>query len=102
MRTVKFHLLSDPSHPVATVKRQLGRINVGLYCNGCAEFFSIALLPASIAEALARTIEYVSKGPVYCRCPLCGRDQDRQVSEITTVVLGADNQRLTAPAALRW
>jgi hypothetical protein len=84
---------------VATVRRQFGRINIGLYCQDCFEFFSIVVLPVSATEAMGRThtAVRVSDGPLCCRCPLCGYDQEREVAEITSLRLSDENHRLRAP-----
>lgn len=83
MPKVRVHISAEGEQPAATVKRQLGRQNYGLYCNGCDEFFALA-----VSDPLKATdLEIVSDGEPMFECPFCHLRERRQPSEIAQVML---------------
>lgn len=83
-------MLSKKDTPHETVKRKLGALNVGLYCEHCGEFFALAVLHP---QQESQDIGYGSDGPVLFRCPMCEQNQFREASQIQTVRLSESNKR---------
>ena len=62
-----------------TVKREIGKFNIGLYCTSCSEFFALAVVDDARKGEL---IPIKSVGTPLFECPFCHHQQRRQVSEI--------------------
>lgn len=86
----RINLAANPDHPYATVKRQLGKLNSGLYCENCAQFFALAVVPARPGMP---NVEYVADGPLLFECPFCDHRQMRTASEIANIILTEGNRR---------
>jgi hypothetical protein len=85
----KLHMGST-NKPYPSVKRRLGIMNAGLYCNKCGEFIAIAIFPP---ENPKLEIEFISDGPLLFDCPFCHQPQSRQASEIVQLLLKESNRR---------
>jgi hypothetical protein len=85
----KLHMASTDK-PYPTVKRRLGIMNAGLYCDKCEEFFAIAIFPP---EHPKQEIEFISDGPLLFDCPFCHQQESRQASEIVQFSLKESNRR---------
>lgn len=89
----------DHSHAIQ--KRQLGRINVGFYCEGCGEFIAFSVVPPHREDKVAH-VQYACDGPISFACPFCILAQDRLVSQLETVRLTEGNKRRPpSPGAVR-
>jgi hypothetical protein len=80
--------------PNALVKRQLGKTNIGLYCNSCAEFFAAIVLEDGQDP---NQLEFKSDGPIAFQCPFCQTLQKRDVSEMGAVRITEGNKRRPLP-----
>jgi hypothetical protein len=91
MSVRRIHLASNPDQPYGTVKRQWGKLNAGLYCSHCSEFFALAVVDPR--QRPIPEVEYVAEGPLLFECPLCHQQQTREASEIAQLQLTAGNRR---------
>lgn len=82
--------------PYATVKRRLGRINAGLYCTKCTEFFALFVVPDG-QEGMKDWVSFQSDGLPLFECPLCGHKQRRAPTEIGYIQLTEKTKRRPAP-----
>lgn len=89
----RIHIAAADETPNPSVKRQLGKINYGLYCKHCDEFFALAVLEQPLPEP----VEFISDGEPLFECPMCRQQQRRQVSEIATIVLTEEMIRRPSP-----
>ena len=71
-----------------TVKREIGKFNIGLYCTSCSEFFALAVVDDARKGEL---IPIKSVGTPLFECPFCHHQQRRQVSEIARLHLTQGN-----------
>ena len=76
------------ARPMPTVPRQVGDINVGLYCR-CGEFVAFAI---NKCEPVIE-YEFIADEPVPVLCPFCGNMDHRRAEEITQLVLTEANIR---------
>ena len=90
------HLSSEGDSPHASVKRQIGKLNAGLYCTNCSEFFAVAVIGLEDKKKI-ENIEFKANGPVLFGCPFCHQGQRREVSEIGLVILTEGNKRKPPP-----
>ena len=74
--------------PMPEVRRQLGAINVGIYCH-CGEFVALAV----IRDQREIEFEFVSDRPVPIHCSFCGNVEHRRADEIVQLVLTDTNLR---------
>jgi hypothetical protein len=77
-------------------KRKLGRLNLGLYCTHCTEFFAVFVAPQG-AEAEAASVVIDLEPGVRFVCPMCQTEQERQSSEVAYLLLTPDNKRRPPP-----
>jgi hypothetical protein len=96
MSKIYIELQGDNKKPHATVKRQIGRFNFGLYCTKCAEFFAVAVVTPK-DEAKMQNIEFKSAGAPLFQCPFCHHQQRRAVSEIALLRLHERNKKRPPP-----
>lgn len=87
----KIHL-SGPG-PQATVKRRLGKTNIGLYCDSCGEFFALAVSETGADPSVELTADELLE----FECPLCHHQQHRQVTEIGQIHLTEATKRKPPP-----
>ena len=90
------HLSSEGDSPHASVKRQIGKLNAGLYCTNCSEFFAVVVVGLEDKKKI-ENIEFRANGPVLFGCPFCHHGQRREVSEIGLVILTEGNKRKPPP-----
>lgn len=91
MAVQRIRLMTAPESPLPTLNRKLGVLNVGMYCNPCAEFFAFGIEVPEISE-----FEFVADGPLLVRCPFCKAEEDRLVVDIERVMLTEGRKRRTA------
>jgi hypothetical protein len=75
--------------PVASVRRQQGAVNVGIYCR-CGEF--VAFSTAKPGQA-AVDVEFTAAQPILIVCPYCRAIEHRHVEEIHQLLLTKRNKR---------
>jgi hypothetical protein len=85
----RLHITSTDK-PYPTVKRRLGIMNAGLYCDKCPEFFAIAIFPPEHSKP---DLEFISDGPLLFVCPFCQQTQSRQASDIVQLTLRESTRR---------
>jgi hypothetical protein len=76
--------------PHATVKRQIGKLNIGFYCEKCSEFFALMVVERRHEHV---PVEFVADAPQPFECPFCHHHQMREVSEFLRVHLTEGNKR---------
>jgi hypothetical protein len=81
--------ITEFEKPMPEVRRQVGRMNVGIYCHHCGEFIALAVL----SEAQEIEYEFAAERPVPIHCPSCGHVEHRRADEITQLVLTETNLR---------
>ena len=86
----RIHLATNPGEPYRAVKRKMGKLNAGLYCEQCPEFFALAVVPKAAEHV---PVEIVADGLILFECPFCKARQARDVSEIVQIRLTALNKR---------
>jgi hypothetical protein len=74
------------------VKRRLGWINAGFYCDNCGEFVAMTVT-APKNEHKVRDVQFACDGPIQFSCPFCQHSQKRIVSEIHHMMLTEGNKR---------
>ena len=80
---MRIHIASNAGvYP--TVPRRLGKVNLGLWCDICHEFFAVAVVENPAATG---PIEITSDGPVRFQCPFCAAPQSREPSEMIELKL---------------
>lgn len=81
-----------------TVDRKPGKLNLGLYCRECAEFFALATFEPRDAWKL-ETLVHPAGAEETFECPRCHHTQQRPSSDLITLLLGDHNARKpgTAP-----
>jgi hypothetical protein len=87
MAIPNIHIDASSDKPYASVPRQIGKHNAGVYCNQCREFFALAVVDRPLP------VKFVSNGKPVLQCTECGDQQRRDPSEIVWVVLSPANQR---------
>jgi hypothetical protein len=90
------NISAEGTTPYQTVKRQLGRLNQGLYCTNCNEFFAFAVIAES-KEKIVDYLELKSDGKPLFECPFCHHQERREVSEIGYVQLSEGNKQKPPP-----
>jgi hypothetical protein len=80
--------ITDFDRPMPTLRRQVGAMNVGLYCR-CGEFIAFAITRGEPAVEY----EFVADQPMPVACPFCGSKDHRRAEEITQLVLTEENLR---------
>ena len=75
--------------PVASVRRQQGAMNVGIYCR-CGEFISFSAAAPGQAPV---EVEFIAAQPVLVFCPYCRSEEHRHVEEIHQLLLTKKNKR---------
>jgi Zn ribbon nucleic-acid-binding protein len=78
--TINLDATSDKPH--ASMPREIGKYNAGLYCNKCREFFALA-----IVKDPPKAVKFASDGKPMFECSECGHRQRRRPSEIHWVLL---------------
>jgi hypothetical protein len=96
MKKVTLNISAEGNTPYQTVKRQLGSLNQGLYCNDCSEFFALSIIEKG-KEQIADLVEIKSDGKPLFECPFCHARQRREVSEIGYVQLTERNKQRPTP-----
>ncbi len=86
------NISSEGTKPYQNQKRQLGKINFGLYCINCNEFFAQMVVEPKDEEK-AILLEFKSDGEPLFECPFCHTQQRRQVSEIAQIRLTERSKR---------
>jgi hypothetical protein len=97
MEKVRLHISAEGNKPNATVKRQLGKLNIGLYCTKCGEFFALAVSEPKDDPKMEQ-VEIISDGQPLYECPFCHHQQRRQVSEIAKLRLTENNKQKPPPS----
>ena len=92
MPKARLHIATAGDKPNEGVKRQIGKLNFGLYCVKCSEFFAL-LVVVPKDESKMEHIEIISDGDPLFECPFCHQQQRRQVSEIARIRLTENNKR---------
>jgi hypothetical protein len=75
--------------PIATVRRNMGAMNVGIYCR-CGSF--VAFSAARPGHA-AVDVEFAATQPILVACPYCKRVEHRRVEELYQLLLTKRNKR---------
>jgi hypothetical protein len=83
-------LSSSEGWPHATSGPQLGKTNVGLYCEACGEFITLMVLSTPPGQS---GIAVVAEEPQPFECHSCGHLQRRDVSDLIEVKINAANRR---------
>ncbi|MCJ2084619.1 hypothetical protein MKK88_01230 [Methylobacterium sp. E-005] len=86
--TQRIHVTTAPGFPLATVKRELNKTNVGLYCQHCGEFFAFA-----VEEPSAVALEFTADAPLLVQCPFCKQQDHRNAGEILRFPLTEGKKR---------
>lgn len=85
----------DYTHGI--VKRQLGRINIGFYCDKCSEFIALAVSKPENEHA-TKEIQFACDGALQFSCPFCQHHQKHVVSEFQTLRLTEGKKRKSPQA----
>jgi len=94
----KLHISAAGDKPFAGAKRQIGKLNAGLYCTKCGEFFALAVVKPG-REAVMAAIEFTcddDDDPLF-ECPFCHHQQRRPVTEIVRLQLTEATKRKRPP-----
>jgi RNase P subunit RPR2 len=87
---ININLDSTSNVPHASVPRQMGKVNLGVYCETCEEFFALAVTDQPM---FSKGVKIVAAGPVLLKCTECGHEQRRNVSDIVELTLRQTNRR---------
>ena len=91
MAIPRIRLMTAPGNPLPTLRRKLGVLNVGMYCNPCGEFFAFGVEVPDTSE-----FEFTADGPLLVQCPFCKAEEERSVGEIESVNLTEGRKRRAA------
>jgi hypothetical protein len=86
--------LASGDYTSSIVKRTLGKLNIGFYCD-CGEFIAVSVTEPYMAEQLT----FACDGPLQLTCPFCGTSQTRVVTQFEKLILTERNKR-SAPRAV--
>jgi hypothetical protein len=81
---------SPDGHPHPGIKPQLGKTNVGLYCEACDVFITLSISATPPGKS---GINFTAREPQPFECPTCHHLQRREVSEIQEIRLTAATRR---------
>jgi ribosomal protein L44E len=84
----------------ALVKRQIGKTNIGFYCDKCGEFIAMAVSKPKDDHKI-NEVQFACDGPLQISCPFCQHPQKHVVSEFRTLRLTEGNKRRPPPAGTR-
>ncbi len=90
MDTINIAANPENDTPNEGVKRKLGAVNAGLYCNECNEFFAVAICKP---DQNATNLSFKSNGDPMFECSMCGHKERRQPSEIAVLILTEELKR---------
>jgi hypothetical protein len=88
-------LSSSEGWPHATSGPQLGKTNLGLYCDACGEFITLMVLATPPGQS---EITVVAEEPQPFECHSCGHPQRRDVSDLIEVKINAANRYKPLPS----
>jgi ribosomal protein L44E len=75
--------------------RQRGKLNLGVYCQRCGEFITLAV---SQRDQTANGIGFACDGEIRMTCPHCDNITKHVVSDFVNVVLSESNERRSSSA----